>query len=267
MGNGGPATSLCDANKAVSTEIRDFISNVGDVKEESITDYLVWKWRELDARFHYLNVATFTRHEESSTSGADFELELWLVHRRFSLPLLFQAKKLIKPFDSYVNKLNHPSGTQGQITTLLNYARARKRLPFYAFYSIPDASTATMCAQPQASDGGVFMADAHAIKEFADGKHGRRVSKGALLEASNPFHCMFCCPLGLGGYFARYFSGISSEGVGIEEGELPIYVRMLLESRMPEMPAQEIRSVIDEHALRTYRAIGVYDLRRNDERG
>lgn len=34
--------------------------NVPDVKEESITDYLVWKWRELDKKVNYINVSTFT---------------------------------------------------------------------------------------------------------------------------------------------------------------------------------------------------------------
>ena len=70
---------LCVANKAVGVEVRDFILNVPDAKEESITDYLVWKWRALDTRFNYVNVKTFTRQEENAKTGADFELELWLV--------------------------------------------------------------------------------------------------------------------------------------------------------------------------------------------
>ena len=117
--------NLCDANKAVSLEVKNFmLLNVPDVKEESITDYLVWKWRELDSRFKYINVATFTRQEESTTTGADFEIELWLVGNKFHFPLVFQAKKFVKPNDSYVTKLNYPSKTQGQLTTLLAYAKA-----------------------------------------------------------------------------------------------------------------------------------------------
>lgn len=41
--------NICEANKAVSLEVKKFMLNVLDVKEESITDYLVWKWRELVA--------------------------------------------------------------------------------------------------------------------------------------------------------------------------------------------------------------------------
>lgn len=93
---------LCKTNKAISLDVREFMGNVSDVKEESITDYLVWKWRKLDPNFKYLKVSTYTRHEENSTTGADFELELWLVGRRFHFSLIFQAKKLVKPYDSYV---------------------------------------------------------------------------------------------------------------------------------------------------------------------
>lgn len=70
---------LCEANKALGIEVREFILNVPDAKEESITDYLVWKWRSLDKKFNYINVKTFNRHEENAKTGADFELELWLV--------------------------------------------------------------------------------------------------------------------------------------------------------------------------------------------
>ena len=45
-------TDPCDCNKAIGLEVRDFVRNVPDVKEESITDYLIWKWKLLDSRFN-----------------------------------------------------------------------------------------------------------------------------------------------------------------------------------------------------------------------
>ena len=54
-------SSLCDSNKALGREVSDFILNVPDVKEESITDYLVWKWCLLDKRFKYIRPTTFSR--------------------------------------------------------------------------------------------------------------------------------------------------------------------------------------------------------------
>lgn len=254
--------SICEANTAISAEARDFLINVPDAKEESVTDYLVWKWRELDSRFKYINISTFTRHEENTVTGADFELELWLVGRRFHFPLVFQAKKFVKPHDSYVGKLNYPDGTQGQLGKLLTYAKARKRLPFYAFYSVPDEKTKTMCRNRDHQNTGIFMADAITIKAFADGAHGKKISKNRILSATNPFHCMFCCPLGeSGSYFKKYFSSVADIAEPIENEKLPNYINLLLSGRILEMSKQEILSIINQQELRSFRAIGVYDMR------
>lgn len=257
--------TICKANKAVSVEVRNFLVNVPDAKEESITDYLVWKWRELDARFKYINISTFTRHEENTTTGADFELELWLVGRRFHFPLVFQAKKFIKTHDSYVAKLNYPTGTQKQMATLLNYAKSKGRLPFYIFYSVPDASTKTMCGGHDHSGIGIFMADAFTIKAFADGTHGKKISKNKLLGSSNPFHCLFCCPLSKSGaYFKSYFSALTDVAEPRENENLPHYVSLLLNGRMTEQGKDETLAIINQHRLGAFRAVGVYDMR-NDE--
>lgn len=256
--------TLCESNRKLSEEVQGFLRNVPDVKEESITDYLVWKWGEIDKRFNYLNIKTFTRQEESKTTGADFELELWVVGNTFRFPLLFQAKKFVEPFGSYVSKLNYPNGTQGQLSKLLSYSRKEKRMPFYAFYSLPDAKTQVMCAGNDASSSGVFIADAYTVKEFADGKNGTRVSKNKLLASSNPFHCIFCCPLSQkGAYFEHYFKKIrefASPDSGENETE-PEYVSLMLSGRWREMGREDILGVIDRNDLSTYRNVGVYDMR------
>ncbi len=86
---------LCQSNKAISKEVKNFILNVGDIKEESITDYLVWKWKEIDNKFNVINVSTFTRNEENKVSGADFEMEIWVVGKTKKYPLVIQAKKFM----------------------------------------------------------------------------------------------------------------------------------------------------------------------------
>ena len=192
--------TICAANHALSVEVRKFIEHVGDAKEESITDYLVWKWREIDKRFNYLRVIPFNHDEESSTTGADFDLELWLVGRSFQISLAVQAKKFIKRSDSYVKRLRYPNGSKAQMDKLLAYAKSRGSSPFYFIYTRPEATTIPMCNgrsghTPLVEDGAIFMADAHVMEEYADGKHGKRVSRDQLLRATNPFHCMFCCPL------------------------------------------------------------------------
>lgn len=260
--------TICESNKAVSLEVKNFMLNVPDVKEESITDYLVWKWRELDTKFKYINVSTFTRQEESAKTGADFELELWLVGRKFHFPLIFQAKKFVKLYDSYVTKLNYPARTQGQLKTLLKYAKTRKKLPFYAFYSTPDPNTQTMCVANDTSDTSIFMADAHTIKKFADEKHGKRVSKHKLLMVSKPFHCMFCCPLTQSGnYFTRYFSALTESAEPHDNDRLPNYVSMLLNDRIFELSEEEKLAIINQNELRAFRAVCVYDMRVQDIQG
>lgn len=253
-------SALCDSNKAVGLEVRDFILNVPDAKEESITDYLVWKWRLLDARFKYINTKTFTRQEESSTTGADFELELWLVGRTKCVPLLFQAKKFLKPFDSYVNKLNYPVNTQAQLRTLLSYAASRRLLPFYAIYTAA-ATAHPLCGGREDLDTGVYMIDAPTIKAFADGIHGQKVSLNSLIERSNPFHCMFCCPMGTEEhYFSRYFNAQATGPAGHSRDSLPLYVRQILSMQAISDKGQAPEGNPINGELPPVRAIGVYDL-------
>ncbi len=264
--------NLCDANKAVSLEVRNFMLNVKDVKEESITDYLVWKWGELDRRFHYLNITTFTRHQESTTTGADFELELWIIGKNSHIPIIFQAKKFTKDYDGYVGKLNYPKGSHSQLDKLLSYALTKNKLPFYMLYSLPDKKTKTMCNNHD-SDTALFMADAYKIKEIADGRHGKRISKNELLKHTNPFYCLFCCPLSFSSnsypqYFSRYFSNIwdkRRESYAKNNENLPDYVKEILTGKIRELNEKETIKLIDQNELRPFRTVGVYDCREQIE--
>ena len=252
---------LCIANKAVGVEVRDFIINVPDTKEESITDYLVWKWRTLDARFNYLNVKTFTRQEENAKTGADFELELWLVGRSQCIPLLFQAKKFTRPFAGYVGKLNYPGNSQAQLQKLLSYAAAQRLLPFYSIYTHVAASR-PLCGGRSDLDTGVYMIDAHEIKKVADGAQGRKVSLATLLRLSNPFHCMFCCPMSRdGSYFQNYFRSTAGKEVARRPEELPAYAQRLLYSRDERGDKKSVDEAALSEELPPVRVVGVYDVR------
>ena len=255
--------NLCQSNRELNKEIKEFILNVDDVKEESITDYLVWKWKEIDKRFKSINVSTFTRHEENKFTGADFEMEIWLVGNKKNYPLVIQAKKFIKPYDTYVRKLNYPNNSKGQMNKLLSYSASNNKIPFYMFYSLPDKDTKSMCPNNDVSDCGMFLACANDIEEFADGKYGRRVSKNDILKKSNPFHCIFCCPLSLeGNYFETYFNAIESEN---EDVALPEYINYLLKIHPLEIDTQHIRSLIKEYRLEIFKHIAVYDMRDNEK--
>jgi hypothetical protein len=253
--------NLCDANKAVGIEVRNFILHVPSAKEETITDYLVWRWRILDERFNYVNIKTFSRHEEHATTGADFELELWLVGRSKCIPLLFQAKKFTQPFGGYRRKLNYPNNSQSQLQKLISYAASRRLLPFYSIYT-DVAAIMPLCERRSDLETGIYMIDAETIKTFADGLHGRKISLGDLLRRSNPFHCMFCCPLGIEGhYFQHYFRSPTGTAAARSPEDMPAYARRLLSS----LPRQNEFDTSDDDNpgvdLPPVRAVGVYDLR------
>lgn len=262
--------SLCDANRAVSDEVKDFILHVREVKEESITDYLALQWRKLDARFNYLSMTQFTRLEESNTTGSDFDLELWLVHRKWHLSFAIQAKKFTKPYDSYVKKLQYPDGTKSQISTLLSYATTNNKIPAYIIYSIPDSETEFLCCRKQ-HDGGIFLASAYEMERFANLGPRSRVSLNAILARSNPYYCLFCCPLGATPkYLDTYYRPPSGDSLAGDSPyrrsneELPSYVYRLLERNdagVTDTP--DLRPERNE-GWEKFKVVGVYDLRRQE---
>lgn len=95
--------SLCSQALDIDREVREFLLEVNGLNEESVTDYLLWKWSELDSRMHRFSYKRFSRSEENLETGADFEL--WIIGKHYSLPLVVQAKKFLqKPYDSYRKK-------------------------------------------------------------------------------------------------------------------------------------------------------------------
>ncbi|MFO1493171.1 MAG: DUF6615 family protein [Lysobacterales bacterium] len=253
---------ICESHKALASEVRNFILNVGDIKEESITDFLVWKWRELDKRFNYLSVRTFNHDEESARTGADFDfdLELWLVGRRTHVALAVQAKKFVRQHDSYVRKLRYPNGTKQQMDTLIRYAASNNRLPYYFFYALSGPAMTSRCAA-SSLDGAVFVAEAGVMEEFADGKRGGRVSRDALLAECSPFHCLFCCPFGATKSNLRIYYPLGGDSAtGLPNSDLPAYVKALLRDSRGNVDEQGAQRDSNEGWSR-FRAVGVYDLR------
>lgn len=242
---------LCTANKSLGEEVQDFMHHVSGVKEESITDYLVWKWRHVDPRFKYINVTTFTRHEESEVTGADFQLELWIIGQSKCLPLLFQAKKFLKAHDAYVRKLNYPNNTRNQLKKLMDYSHNNSILPFYMIYTTQDERHNT----------GLHMIAGQTIEEFAERRHGSQLALKSLLAKSNPFHCMFCCPLSrTEWYFERYF-GIQNLSKYVRPiNAVPQYVRLVLNSQAEsDNDTREFRKIAQQ--LPPARLVATYDLR------
>ncbi len=125
-------------------------------------------------------------------------------------------------------------------------------------YSLPNKSMKSMCKNNDIDDCGVFLIHADIAKEFSDKKHGKKVSKNNILEKSNPFHCIFCCPLSRNEeYFSHYYN-IENES----EIDTPEYVNYLLNTHPAELDDTKIKSLINEHQLTNYKYVAVYDMRR-----
>ncbi|MEQ8908714.1 MAG: hypothetical protein RIC95_05950 [Vicingaceae bacterium] len=253
--------SKCTENIRLENEVYDFIDFVNDVGEESITDYLVWQWRKLNKKFNYLSVDKHTRQFENKVSGADFELELWILTKSNNLSFVFQAKKIIPEYNAYCSKLNYKNGTQRQLDVLINYAKSIKKLPFYLFYSPSDNKTKTKCPQNNILNSALFITDAYSVNNLTVRFKGKRLSKNRILEETNPFHCLFCCPLFddvFTDYFTEYFPTLA-ENHSFDNTAIPNYVNAIANNEL-----QDVAGLIEQNNLTVYRNIGVLDLRKEE---
>lgn len=85
--------NLCYKYLLLDIKTIEFIYNVPTIGEESISDWLIWKWREIDKNFNYikLNLSPFTKKQEAK-NGAD--LELWIIMKIQLFHCYFKQKKL-----------------------------------------------------------------------------------------------------------------------------------------------------------------------------
>jgi hypothetical protein len=262
--------NLCDVNKEISKKLLGFIKNVPDVNEESITDYLLWKWREADSRFNYLNVKKFTKSEEKNISGADFEIELWFLGITFCIPIVVQAKKFIKNYDGYLGKLNYPKYTQKQLDTLLSYSKSKAYDPFYFIYTAPESGTTVLCCDDSKAinhDTGIYIVSAYAIESLANKSKGTMLSRDRILKDSIPFNCLFCCPLKIDNVLSALCppETIDENITKFKGDNMPEYVRYLVSNQFAEFEDSKVHEIIVESDLQKYRHVAAFDLR--DEGG
>lgn len=127
------AQQLCDVFRDRAAAVHDLVtfsySNGLGVSEESITDTLLVEMRRRLPPNHVVT-RKFTKHEESSFSGADW---LWVIGRPGRwLPILVQAK-LARPGEANLKHLHYKKGAQRQ--TLVQYARREGCVPLYVIFT------------------------------------------------------------------------------------------------------------------------------------
>lgn len=183
-------TSICSSVRLLEKQIFDYLTEVPSAGEESITDYLAWQWSKIDRRFKFVNFETHTRQMEGTTSGADFSMDLWLVGRRFTIPILVQAKKFVHEHDNYRSRFRYPAGTRGQLRLLMEYSRENQRFPLYAIYSPVEAFS---CCKTKSQHVGVHLLSPRVVRTFSSRRLRSPLSLTTILSAAAPMFTFFCC--------------------------------------------------------------------------
>jgi hypothetical protein len=254
----------CKELRESSSYVRRWLTRQPGVKEESLTDWLLY---DVSDRLPFVHYVSFSRHQEARETGADWEW--WILLRGNYFRIRVQAKKVSATKDNYP-ELARTNSYGLQIDKLLDDARIANAIPLYALYSTETGHS--MCSgQPHMYEDGVFLAGAtHLYADFIKG--GRKpVSSSELLNRSNPFSCFACCPLtrkldgGTLSYFERYYRAEvhpDGEDSDVPRGThtlLPDYVSLLLEHSaegIPDWWEGEFRS-----SLLDFNGILVYDYR------
>ena len=194
--------NICDIHKNINIEVCEFLKNVPSVKEESITDYLVWQWNKANLQTKHFDVATFTRDWESRVTGSDFELDIWFMTKSGGSVLSVQAKKLTKQKDGYARALRYKNNKKNQMDTLKNHANLNNKNACYAFYTVPDSSSKCKISSLDISEFGVFIANLTDIEPLTDKQIVKKksvsvqvnqtVTKDMILAKTYPLHALFC---------------------------------------------------------------------------
>ncbi len=198
--------------KEASLYIQNWLEHQPGVKEESITDWLLFDISKQIKSVHY---KSFSRHEEARKTGADWEW--WLVFKDFSLRLRIQAKKIKISSDNY-SAIAYTNRHGLQIEKLLLDSVKDNFIPLYAFYT-PKAST-TMCGA-NILDEGVYLAGGKTIFESFVLKGKKTVSDNDILKLSNPLSCLLGCHKSFfnGGRLTDYFKSYYAKDVSPDNSE------------------------------------------------
>lgn len=173
---------------SASEECFKWLNKQPSVKEETLTDWLLYFISEHTSRVQYM---TFSRNQESSI-GADWEW--WILTNCVAYRFLIQAKKL------KINKDNYPLIAYGnrnglQIDLLTDEAKKRGAIALYAYYcnTLPDTDTqirqveyidASLFEWCRGCKNGCFLSSAYDVKKQVLGVARNRVSSEQLIDNS-----------------------------------------------------------------------------------
>ena len=123
-----------------SKYVYDWISKQSHVKEESLTDWLLY---EISQWCDFVHYQAFSRHEEAQ-NGSDWEW--WILtkdeskgHKFYAYRFLVQAKKLLPNGSDNYSLISYGNKYGTQVDLLLDSANIKNALSLYMFYSVGDS--------------------------------------------------------------------------------------------------------------------------------
>jgi len=176
----------CNELRKICLKIRSWIEKQPYVKEESITDWLLFEVSENIPKFYY---KAFSRNEEAKETGADWEW--WILFRDSSFRMRIQAKKIKINSDNYP-LLAYTNKYGLQIEKLIEKSKNDNFIPLYAFYT--SKTNKVRCGENRTNEG-VYIDGAKTIyKRFIlPGK--KKLTYNDILEHTTPLSCFLCCPI------------------------------------------------------------------------
>lgn len=271
-----------------SRYIFDWMESQNHVKEESLTDWLLYN---ISRQCDFIYYQAFSRHEEAQ-NGSDWEW--WILvpdskgsHEFNAYRFVVQAKKLLSHNKDNYSIINYGNKYGMQIDLLLDFARDRNALPLYMYYSIgkPDileqirnvhyisGETMRWCED---CINGCYLSFAVDVYDLLYGAPRKKILDGQLLNYSFKLSLL---DKGLGHYgfetddILNNFNNkllernatenftYSKDGIyGIKHNEktIPRYVQVFIQSRQEKLDWFE-----NEMRITDIAGLGVIDLRSN----
>lgn len=258
---------ICSQFRESSAYVKNWLTRQPGVKEESLTDWLLF---DISTRLSNVHYRAFTKHEEARDTGADWEW--WFVFRSGAVRFRVQAKKTVAS-DNY-RGIARTNAYGLQIDMLLSDAQKAKAIPLYVFYSNNTDSTMCNGAPSGHYKDGIFVAGGQYVYDTFVGGPRQNVATTDLLHISNPFSCFACCPLlhkghdGIRRFLELYYSAeIASHQENANEvfgfhRQVPSYVTSFLgyaPEGLPDWWESEFR-----FQLQGFQAIFVCDMRSDE---
>jgi len=259
-------TNDCKELRKCCLYIRNWINKQPSVKEESITDWLLFNISEKISRISY---RAFTRNEEARDTGADWEW--WFIFNEFCYKTRVQAKKIKISKDNYPS-LAYTNKHGMQIEKLIEKSKDENFIPFYAFYT---SKADNVKCEAGITNEGVYMAGGKEIYDDFILSGRKKVNYDDILKKTTPLSCFLCCQIcqeemddsGFRDFLFRYFSYEIEKSEKSNKKELilgqydktPKYIQTFISLNKEDIIDRWEKEF--QHEIKNINSLAVYDAR------